>query len=74
MDSGCGAGVILTTPDGFEIKYSLKLDFPTTNNAESHEASLGRLAIGKGVLRKRYLAKAKETIQGFDKLTLVHTP
>ncbi|GMH19404.1 hypothetical protein Nepgr_021245 [Nepenthes gracilis] len=40
-DSGNGAGVILTTLDGFEI------------NA---------------------LAKAKETIQGFDKLTLVHIP
>ncbi|GMH15082.1 hypothetical protein Nepgr_016923 [Nepenthes gracilis] len=96
-DSGGGAGVVLTTPDGFEIKYSLKLDFSTTNNVAEYKALLVKLRLAKRV-RKRlavlmtqlivnqvnggfeannpslveYLAKAREAIQGFDKLALVH--
>ncbi|GMH25257.1 hypothetical protein Nepgr_027100 [Nepenthes gracilis] len=100
-DNGNGAGVILTTPDGFEIKYSLKLDFSATNNVAEYEALLAGLRLTKECSAKRlvvhsdselivnqvnggfeannpslarYLAKAKEAIQGFDKLTLVHVP
>ncbi|GMH09600.1 hypothetical protein Nepgr_011441 [Nepenthes gracilis] len=52
-DSGNGAGVVLTTPDGHEIKYSLKLDFPATNNVAEYEALLAGLRLAKECSAKR---------------------
>ncbi|GMH21490.1 hypothetical protein Nepgr_023332 [Nepenthes gracilis] len=101
LHGGSGAGVILTAPDGFEIKYSLKLDFPATNNVAEYKALLAGLRLAKECSAKRlavhsdselivnqinggfeannpslarYLAKAREAIQGFSKLTLIHVP
>ncbi|GMG98304.1 hypothetical protein Nepgr_000144 [Nepenthes gracilis] len=52
-DSGSGAGVILTTPDGFEIKYSLKLDFQATNNVAEYETLPAGLRLAKECSVKR---------------------
>ena len=35
-----GAGLVLHSPDGFMIEYSLKLDFPTINNEVYVESEL----------------------------------
>lgn len=45
--SGCGAGMVLTSPEGPVIKCALKFTFPTTNNEAEYEAIIAgmRLAI-----------------------------
>ncbi|GMH09059.1 hypothetical protein Nepgr_010899 [Nepenthes gracilis] len=45
--SGSGAGVILRTPEGMEILYSLRLSFPTTNNVAEYEALLAGLRLAR---------------------------
>jgi ribonuclease HI len=37
---GSGAGLILISPDGEEITYALRLNFPSTNNEAEYEAVL----------------------------------
>ncbi|GMH07794.1 hypothetical protein Nepgr_009634 [Nepenthes gracilis] len=39
--------VVLRTPDGIEIKYSITLTFPTTNNMAEYEALLAGLRLTK---------------------------
>ncbi|GMH21682.1 hypothetical protein Nepgr_023524 [Nepenthes gracilis] len=46
-DTDSSAGVVLRTPDGFEVKYSLKLDFSATNNVAEYEALLAGLRLAK---------------------------
>ncbi|KAD4888729.1 hypothetical protein E3N88_20802 [Mikania micrantha] len=36
-------GFILTTPEGVELAYAIRLDFPNTNNEADYEALLARL-------------------------------
>ncbi|KAD3640516.1 hypothetical protein E3N88_29739 [Mikania micrantha] len=38
-----GAGFILTTPEGVELAYAIRLDFPNTNNEAEYEALLAGL-------------------------------
>lgn len=38
-----GAGVLLISPEGFEIQQSIKFAFPTTNNCSEYEALLAGL-------------------------------
>jgi ribonuclease HI len=44
---GCGAGVILENSDGLAIEYSLKFDFPTSNNQVEYEACLAGIRMAK---------------------------
>ncbi|XP_074378185.1 uncharacterized protein LOC141719712 [Apium graveolens] len=41
-----GVGLVLQSPNGFLIKYAMKLDFPTTNNEAEYEA----LIVGLGLV------------------------
>ncbi|GMH17414.1 hypothetical protein Nepgr_019255 [Nepenthes gracilis] len=41
------------TPDGFEVKYSLGLDFPASNNVTKYEALLAELRLAKECSAKR---------------------
>ncbi|GMH19498.1 hypothetical protein Nepgr_021339 [Nepenthes gracilis] len=52
-DTGSGAGVILMTPNGFEVKNSLRLDFPAINNIAKYEALLARIMLAKECSAKR---------------------
>jgi ribonuclease HI len=45
--SWCGAGVILENSDGLAIEYSLKFDFPTSNNQVEYEACLAGIWMAK---------------------------
>ncbi|GMH25591.1 hypothetical protein Nepgr_027434 [Nepenthes gracilis] len=47
MKEGCGAGVVLRTPVGSEIKYSVTLGFPATNNVAEYEALIAGLRLAK---------------------------
>ncbi|GJT05497.1 reverse transcriptase domain-containing protein [Tanacetum coccineum] len=44
---GCGAGVILTNPEGVEFTYALRFQFETTNNEAKNEALIAGLRIAK---------------------------
>ncbi|GJS70286.1 reverse transcriptase domain-containing protein [Tanacetum coccineum] len=42
---GCGAGVILTDPEGVKFTYALRFKFETTNNEAEYEALIAGLRI-----------------------------
>ena len=42
---GSGVGLVLTSPEKFAIKKSLRLDFPATNNEVEYEALLEGMAM-----------------------------
>ena len=44
---GCGVGVILENTDGLLIEYSLKFEFPTSNNQAEYEACLAGIRMEK---------------------------
>ncbi|GJZ59588.1 reverse transcriptase domain-containing protein [Tanacetum coccineum] len=44
---GCGAGVILTDPEGVEFTYALRFQFETTNNEAEYEALIAGLRIAE---------------------------
>ncbi|GJR08301.1 reverse transcriptase domain-containing protein [Tanacetum coccineum] len=46
---GCGAGVILTDPEGIEFTYALRFQFEATNNEAEYEALIARLRIAEKI-------------------------
>ncbi|GJZ77917.1 reverse transcriptase domain-containing protein [Tanacetum coccineum] len=44
---GCGAGVILTDPEGIKFTYALRFQFETTNNEAEYEALLAGLRVAE---------------------------
>ncbi|GKB72867.1 reverse transcriptase domain-containing protein [Tanacetum coccineum] len=44
---GCGAGVILTDPEGAEFTYALRFQFEATNNEAEYEALIAGLRIAE---------------------------
>ncbi|XP_034225527.1 uncharacterized protein LOC117635292 [Prunus dulcis] len=50
---GCGAGLVLTTPDGLKIEYALRFDFLTSNNEAEYEALLAGLRLAKSMNAKQ---------------------
>ncbi|GJZ15344.1 hypothetical protein Tco_0551021 [Tanacetum coccineum] len=44
---GCGAGVILTDPEGTEFTYALRFQFEATNNEAEYEALIAGLRIAE---------------------------
>ncbi|CAL9024921.1 unnamed protein product [Prunus brigantina] len=44
---GCGAGLVLTTPDGSKVEYALRFNFRTSNNEAEYEALLAGLRLAK---------------------------
>ena len=42
-----GAGVMIQTPEGDEIRCMIQLDFPTTNNEAEYEALVAGLDLAK---------------------------
>ncbi|GJR09530.1 reverse transcriptase domain-containing protein [Tanacetum coccineum] len=46
---GCGAGVILTDPEGVEFTYALRSQFKTTNNEAKYETLIAGLRIAEKI-------------------------
>ncbi|CAL8112768.1 unnamed protein product [Prunus armeniaca] len=46
---GCGAGLVLTTPNGSKIKYALRFDFRTSNNEVEYKALLASLRLAQSM-------------------------
>ncbi|GJS69359.1 reverse transcriptase domain-containing protein [Tanacetum coccineum] len=44
---GCGAGVIVTNPEGIEFTYALRFQFKATNNEAEYEALIAGLRIAE---------------------------
>ncbi|KAK1427879.1 hypothetical protein QVD17_16586 [Tagetes erecta] len=55
-DEGAGAGLILVSPEGDELTYALKLNFPSSNNEAEYEAFLVGLRLAHKVGAKRLKA------------------
>ena len=49
----CGAGFILTSPDGFEIRCALRFMFQVSNNAAEYEVLIAGLRLAKAVMARR---------------------
>ena len=45
----CGAGLILTSPEGFEICQAIRFTFPLTNNEAEYEALLAGISLCKSL-------------------------
>ncbi|KAI5343733.1 hypothetical protein L3X38_011609 [Prunus dulcis] len=50
---GCGAGLVLATPDGLKIEYALRFNFRTSNNEAEYEALLAGLRLAKSMNAKQ---------------------
>ncbi|CAL2247787.1 unnamed protein product [Prunus armeniaca] len=50
---GCGAGLVLTTPDGGKVKYALRFNFRTSNNEAEYEALLAGLQLANSMSAKQ---------------------
>ena len=53
-----GAGVVLIPPEGETLKYTVKLQFPATNNEAEFEALLTRLSLAKSIGAKSLIVQA----------------
>ncbi|GKE73950.1 reverse transcriptase domain-containing protein, partial [Tanacetum coccineum] len=49
LQDGCGAGVILTDPEGVEFTYALRFQFETNNNEAEYEALIAGLRIAEKI-------------------------
>ena len=47
--SKCGAGLILSSPDGFEICQAIRFTFPLTNNEAEYETLLVGMGLAKNL-------------------------
>ncbi|XP_074355342.1 uncharacterized protein LOC141694972 [Apium graveolens] len=45
----CGAGLILSSPEGFEICQVIRFDFPLTNNEAEYEALLAGMKLARSL-------------------------
>ena len=45
IKQGSGAGIILTTPEGIQLEYSLRFGFPTSNIEAEYEVLLVELQL-----------------------------
>ncbi|XP_021832749.1 uncharacterized protein LOC110772600 [Prunus avium] len=46
---GCGAGLVLTAPDGAKIEYAIRFGFRTSNNEAEYEALLAGLRLARSM-------------------------
>ncbi|XP_021812768.1 uncharacterized protein LOC110755796 [Prunus avium] len=50
---GCGAGLVLTAPDGAKMEYAIRFSFRTSNNEAEYEALLAGLRLAKSMGTKQ---------------------
>ncbi|XP_074374057.1 uncharacterized protein LOC141714437 [Apium graveolens] len=52
----CGAGLIISSPEGFEICQAIRFDFPLTNNMAEYEALLAGMKLARSLKAKHLRA------------------
>ncbi|KAI5328088.1 hypothetical protein L3X38_027484 [Prunus dulcis] len=50
---GCGAGLVLTTPDGAKVEYAFRFNFRTFNNEAEYDSLLAKLLLAKSMSTKQ---------------------
>ena len=60
--SKCGAGLILSSPDGFEICQAIRFTFPLTNNEAEYEALLAGMGLAKNLEVRHLRAFSDSTL------------
>ena len=55
MRTGLGAGVVLTSPKGDQLKYALQIHFAASNNVAEYEALIHGLRLAKKLGIRRIL-------------------
>ncbi|XP_074374316.1 uncharacterized protein LOC141714714 [Apium graveolens] len=58
----CGAGLILSSPEGFEICQAIRFDFPLTNNEAEYEALLAVIELARSLEAKHLRAFSKSML------------
>ena len=55
-EEGSGAGLILADPDGKEVTYALRFEFPASNNEAEYEALIAglELAVKMGCIAYKF--------------------
>ncbi|CAL9031657.1 unnamed protein product, partial [Prunus brigantina] len=81
---GCGAGLVLTTPDGSKLEYALRFSFRTSNNEAEYEALLAGLRLAKSMSAKQirihnasmsaYLSVPHQLLQRFQAYEIRQIP
>ena len=61
MRTGLGAGIILTSPKGDKLKYTLQIHFAASNNVAEYEALVHGLRLAKELGIRRTCATATQT-------------
>ncbi|XP_076948640.1 uncharacterized protein LOC143620976 [Bidens hawaiensis] len=79
-EDGSGAGLILISPEGIELTYAVRLDFPSTNTEAEYEALLAGLRMAKKLkahvdsllvanqVKGDYEAKDTKLVENFKKV------
>ena len=55
MRTGLGAGIVLTSPKGDKLRYTLQIHFATSNNVAEYEALIHGLRLAKELGIRRIL-------------------
>ncbi|CAL9016411.1 unnamed protein product, partial [Prunus brigantina] len=75
---GCGAGLVLTTPDGGKLEYALRFSFRTSNNEAEYEALLAGLRLAKSMTKdasmSAYLSAAHQLLRKFQAYEIRQIP
>ncbi|GAV87243.1 RVT_3 domain-containing protein [Cephalotus follicularis] len=73
--TGSGAGLVLTSPDGWTLEYALRFKFKATNNESEWEALIARLTITKHLeVRKIEASSDSQLVVGLTNGEYCHAP
>nr|GEV74299.1 reverse transcriptase domain-containing protein [Tanacetum cinerariifolium] len=67
---GCGAGLILTSPEGKEFTYTLRFQFAAFNNEAEYEALIAGAYVAKEENMIKYLENVKSLVIGFTNFSI----
>ncbi|XP_021822806.1 uncharacterized protein LOC110764201 [Prunus avium] len=78
---GCGAGLVLTAPDGAKIEYAIRFGFRTSNNEAEYEALLAGIVnqvtadfAAKDASMMAYLTAAHQLLNNFQAYEIRQIP
>ncbi|KAI3465894.1 hypothetical protein Pfo_022557 [Paulownia fortunei] len=85
--SGCGAGIVLTSPEGEELEFAVRFEFKTSNNEAEYEALLSVFSDSRLVMQqvmgefvakeekmRSYVEQVSQLKEQFTKIDLNHIP
>ncbi|KAI3798231.1 hypothetical protein L1987_33502 [Smallanthus sonchifolius] len=70
-EEGCGAGLILTSPEDIELTYALRLEFQATNNEAEYEALIAGLKMADR-MKAKHLEAPVDSLQVANQVNRVY--